>query len=572
MGRESKAKKNIEVCLRKLNADERKQFEHAMTIETDSFMSTEAVRICERAGIPKERIMNMRFVLTWKTLSDEEGKAQGKKAKARLIVRGFEDPGLFEVSRESPTLSSMGRNLLLSECAQRGYRVCVGDIRTAFLRGDDTELDREVYAEPPKEVREQLQMSETQIFRIVKAIYGLLHAPKKWHESLSRFLREDGWTTHALDPCLYKLLDPNGCVVGYMGVHVDDVVTGGTGDFYTQKIENLRQKYPFGSWQNATESTVIYCGCELAQDRDFRITLNQERFALAVEEINVSQERQRKSEEEATPLEKRDLRKTLGALNWRANQTAPWLLSTVSHLQGCVESARVQDLLDVNKLVRLQKRYSDRGLCFESGLEDPMIITYTDASWATRRDGSSQGGQLTVMMEAKVMMGNQGRFSFLCWTSRRLRRVARSSTSAEVQMVGNAIDTHEFVKLGYLDMLGSRKLDLRNADQYLQEVPSALICDSRNAFDGQKRTAIELLGIKERLSQANVSVRWVDGDQELADCLTKPWVYEQLLRALDLGSWKIVFDAGMVSAKKKRLLRRQKGSDPDHRQEENLER
>ena len=120
-----KAKKNIEVCLRKLNADERKQFEHAMTIETDSFMSTEAVRICERAGIPKERIMNMRFVLTWKTLSDEEGKAQGKKAKARLIVRGFEDPGLLEVSRESPTLSSMGRNLLLSECAQQGYRVCV---------------------------------------------------------------------------------------------------------------------------------------------------------------------------------------------------------------------------------------------------------------------------------------------------------------------------------------------------------------------------------------------------------------------------------------------------------------
>ena len=175
-----------------------------------------------------------------------------------------------------------------------------------------------------------------------------------------------------------------------------------------------------------------------------------------------------------------------------------------------------------------------------------MIITYTDASWATRRDGSSQGGQLTVMMEAKVMMGNQGRFSVLCWTSRRLRRVARSSTSAEVQMVGNAIDTHEFVKLGYLDMLGSRKLDLRNADQYLQEVPSALICDSRNAFDGlakvetsglhmeEKRTAIELLGIKERLSQANVSVRWVDGDQELADCLTKPWVYDCTNNCLEL--------------------------------------
>ena len=247
----------------------------------------------------------------------------------------------------------------------------------------------------------------------------------------------------------------------------------------SQKIQSLREKYPFGSWQNAMEATVIYCGCELAQDCEFRISLGQERFALTVDEINIPQERQRR-----TALEKKELRKTLGALNWRATQTAPWLLSTVSRLQGCVESAKVQDLLDANKLVRLQRRFCDRGLKFESRLEDPMIITYTDASWATRRDGSSQGGQLTILMEGKVLSGKQGRFSVLSRTSRRLRRVARSSTSAEVQMVGNAIDTPDFVKLGYLDMCGSRKFDLRNADQYLQETPSALICDSRNAFDG----------------------------------------------------------------------------------------
>ena len=142
-------------------------------------------------------------------------------------------PGLLEVSRESPTLSNMARNLLLAECAQRNYPLSVGDIRTAFLRGDDTEISREVYAEPPKEVREHLQMTDTQLSRIVKAIYGLLHAPKKWHESLPRFLQDDGWTVHALDPCLYKLVEPNGDVVGFLvGVHVDDVVTGGVGELY----------------------------------------------------------------------------------------------------------------------------------------------------------------------------------------------------------------------------------------------------------------------------------------------------------------------------------------------------
>ena len=128
-----KARKNIEVSLKKLEPSDRAEFQRAMSVEANSFLTTEAIRICERAGIPKERIMKMRFVLTWKPILDSEGNQTGRKAKARLIVRGFEDPDLLEVDRESPTLSAMGRNLLLTQCAQRKYPVSVGDIRTAFL-------------------------------------------------------------------------------------------------------------------------------------------------------------------------------------------------------------------------------------------------------------------------------------------------------------------------------------------------------------------------------------------------------------------------------------------------------
>ena len=47
----------------------------------------------------------------------------------------------------------------------------------------------------------------------------------------------------------------------------------------------------------------------------------------------------------------------------------------------------------------------------------------------------------------------------------------------------------------------------------------------------EKRTTLELLGIKERLQEAQVTICWVDGDRELADDLMKPRVYEQLLKA-----------------------------------------
>ena len=76
--------------------------------------------------------------------------------------------------------------------------------------------------------------------------------------------------------------------------------------------------------------------------------------------------------------------------------------------------------------------------------------------------------------------------------------MARSSTSAEVHMVGNAIDAHAFVKLGYLDLCGSRKLDLRNADQYLQEILSVLVCNSRSAFDGLAKVETSGLHMEEK--------------------------------------------------------------------------
>ena len=94
--------------------------------------------------------------------------------------------------------------------------LCVGDIKTAFLQGKQSELQENVFAEPPPEVRKHLGMKDTEILRITKAIYGLLNAPKQWFESLSSYLIESGWTQHRLDQCLYKLI-VDGQICGYLG-------------------------------------------------------------------------------------------------------------------------------------------------------------------------------------------------------------------------------------------------------------------------------------------------------------------------------------------------------------------
>lgn len=123
-----------------------------------------------------------------------------------------------------------------------------------------------------------------------------------------------------------------------------------------------------------------------------------------------------------------------------------------------------------------------------------------------------------MLVQNGILCGQRSPFSVLCWTSKRLKRIARSSTSAEAQMSGNALDTHEFAKLGCYDLINPGKLDLRKIDCYLQQTESCLVCDARNIYGcvckvetsglhmKEKRTAIELFAIKERLNQANVSL------------------------------------------------------------------
>ena len=53
-----KAKKNAEVCFRKLNETDKEQFVQAMNKEIDSYISSEAVKICQNHGIPLESPSN----------------------------------------------------------------------------------------------------------------------------------------------------------------------------------------------------------------------------------------------------------------------------------------------------------------------------------------------------------------------------------------------------------------------------------------------------------------------------------------------------------------------------------
>ena len=157
-------------------------------------------------------------------MTNEDGEHVSDKPKARLIIKGYQDPDLLHLKRDSPTLSTQNRNTILSLTAAYKWNAYVGDIKMGFLNGNQKEYDREMFADPPEEVRRMLNMRPHEIFRILKAVYGLLHAPRAWADKLGKELRQHGWKQSKLDPCVWRLYDDRHELCGLLGIHVDDVL------------------------------------------------------------------------------------------------------------------------------------------------------------------------------------------------------------------------------------------------------------------------------------------------------------------------------------------------------------
>ena len=564
----SKTKRSAEVDVRNMTQEEHELMLQAKGKEIESYIDHAAVEIAGKCGVDPKRIMGMRWILTWKNETDENGQVKGKKAKARLIIKGFQDPDLLRIQRDSPTLSTLGRNLVFSITSKKGWELWLGDIKTAFLNGDDTEFNRNIYGEPPDDVKEYLGMSPQQLFRVRKAVYGLLNAPRRWMDKLAKELENTGWVRSKLEPCVWRLYD-SGTLCGLIGVHVDDIVCSGAGTIYDEKVQMLRKIFPFGSWKSARHEKTVFCGAELSQNHHGEIMMNQERFALGLNEIPLSRERKQETENEATEEEKKCMKGLLGGVAWRANQTAPWLSASTSILQGCNQQAKVKDLMDANKLCRLQRAHAEVGLTFTNNIQEQMVVTFTDASHANRADGSSQGGSLTILTDKRILDGEQVPFSILSWHSRKLKRISRSSTCAEVQACANAHDDAEFARQLLYEFENPQGINHHNSDECVSKIPAAVICDAKNMYDAvtriissglqleEKRLSLEVLSIKERCANTNSVLRWVDSDQQMADDLTKMFSVDRILLMLNLHVCSIVFDSTFTSAKKKRQEKRE---------------
>ena len=110
------------------------------------------------------RIFNSRFV--------DEIKNEGTdKAfeKSRLVVQAFNDTDKDLALTQAPTIQWVSQRIILSITAilrDKGLGLYLRDISQAYVQSN-TQLNRDFFVRPPKELQQQLQLPKGSILRII---------------------------------------------------------------------------------------------------------------------------------------------------------------------------------------------------------------------------------------------------------------------------------------------------------------------------------------------------------------------------------------------------------------------
>ena len=107
-------------------------------------------------------------------------KFDGRK-KARLVVRGYQQDDIIE-DLYSPVARMQTLKLLLAYCDQSNYIIDQMDVESAFLNG---QVKSEVYVQQLDGYND----NSGKVYKLEKALYGLLESPRAWYECFDKYIR-----------------------------------------------------------------------------------------------------------------------------------------------------------------------------------------------------------------------------------------------------------------------------------------------------------------------------------------------------------------------------------------------
>ena len=424
--------------------------------------------------------------------------------KARLCIRGDQEPNKEAIRTDSPTVNKINIKLFFIISVQKQWHVKTADIKAAFLQG--AVLDREVYVRPPLERRRR-----GILWKMIKRAYGFVDASRGFYLELKKVLEELGCIMSRLDPALFLYFGEHAVLQGLLLAHVDDLIHGaGTTEFEEVVLIPLKQRFTFGS---EDEDDFKYVGMHIRQVGNTIVT-DQDSYVDNLE-IPYLEPNKGKLDDLLDENGQSDFRSAVGRIGWISNSSRPDLAFNHLLLSTKIGSASFRDMKLAAKTIKCIKGASSAMKFVHLGPMDEWVLEgYGDAGHKSLPDKISSSCGYVLLLTNTVTKAS----SILTWKSTKIRRVVGSSTAAEALATNDTADALLYISAVLKELLGDIV------------IPLHIYTDSKNLHDSVSTSAlvvdhrmrVDIARLKESIEKGEVShFQLVKKDAMLADVLTK---------------------------------------------------
>ncbi|CAJ2648060.1 unnamed protein product [Trifolium pratense] len=435
-------------------------------------------------------------------------KADGtiERYKARLVAKGYNQvEGIDFFETFSPVAKITTVRTLIALAAINSWHLHQLDVNNAFLHGD---LHEDVYMSIPQGVKHN---RPNQVCKLLKSLYGLKQASRKWYEKLTGVLIEHGYHQSLSDHSLFTF--QNGTHFTALLVYVDDIILAGNSLDEFQRIKQLldsqfkikdlgQLKYFLGIEVAHSKTGITIC------QRKYCLDLLLDTGLLGAKPAKTPLDTSVKLHQDtASPYaDIAGYRRLVGKLLYLTT-TRPDIAFVTQQLSQFL-SAPTQTHYDTAcRVVRYLKNSPGRGLLFRRDSQ-LHLLGFTDADWAgcldTRRSTSGYC----------FFLGN----SLISWRAKKQHTVSRSSSEAEYRALSFA--SCELQWLVYL---------LKDLQVNCIK-PPVLYCDNQSALhiaanpvfhERTKHLEIDCHFVREKLQQGIFKLLPIHTKAQLADFFTK---------------------------------------------------
>ena len=147
-------------------------------------------------------LWTLRWARTWKP---DDSKPSGRRAKARLIIKGFADPDLLNIESHSSALTREGFMTVFQSVCSHGHKLQFGYVQQDWMTGDLIKRNQPLFVRmPPDGIPGESREVWVQLF---KKVHGLSDDTRKWSNGFLATARGIGFETSVLEPCVLVLRD-----------------------------------------------------------------------------------------------------------------------------------------------------------------------------------------------------------------------------------------------------------------------------------------------------------------------------------------------------------------------------